>query len=110
MSALSHRRPIVLPRRKTPLGIFCAGLVLLLGLLASNPIAHEQLCHHDSSSQDFEHGCAVELFALGVEPDLTPEIPTAPDYWEARLVLALGERSLEAPDLRLPFACGPPRA
>lgn len=110
MTAESPRRPIVLPQAKTLLGVFCAGLVLLLSVLAASPAAHEQICHHDSAPAEADGVCAVDLFAHGFEPGLAQEGAAAPVALEGGLVEVPLELHLQKPGLLLPFACGPPAA
>jgi hypothetical protein len=108
MKAVPHSRLVVLPQVRTLLGIFCASMVLLLTVLSASPAAHEQICHHDSTDHEVEGGCAVDLFAHGVEPMLAPVVLASPVWLEREQVVATTDSRPNAPRLFLPYACGPP--
>lgn len=65
------------------IAVVCLGLVVLLGAAGSHAGLHAAM-HADASAHHHQEGCAVDLFAAGVEQPLdAPQLARLPDVVDA---------------------------
>ena len=98
--------PVLLLRRL--LAVLCLGLVVALGAAGNDAGLHAAL-HAADPDQHHEEGCAVDLFASGVEQlgDM-PRLGRLPDT-AVSLLASVAEPAMPAKPAGLhPPGCGPP--
>jgi succinate dehydrogenase hydrophobic anchor subunit len=104
----------VIPRRHLPrlpiasrvTALALAVLVVVLGVLAFAPAAHEHL--HGDDHGHGEHSCAIVLFAQGITTAATALALVAGFHRLASVVVEPQWLWVPISPRRLPPACGPP--